>query len=221
MKLSEKMNEVLKNDVVDRHSYFQLKYFIIGKEPTLQAKLWRCLTEIRSRKESLDALELEIEDSNDKKQIAEIELSSNDESGDLSDTANKLSIIKSRQIKRKIKSIDASILGLERKKRYIAEEVAFLLSAYDEIEKAEKIRPFDDINSQLEYWNSKLQQELQLKLLLRNPVDVELIKTILVLDNACPVKKEVVKILDTLQKNDRLANNKESAGQQPCQELAH
>ena len=55
------MDDLLKNEVVQRHSYFQLKYFLIGKEPTNQAKMWQCLRELKTRRQSLKAISLEIE----------------------------------------------------------------------------------------------------------------------------------------------------------------
>ena len=65
--------ELLKNEVVDRHSFFQLKYFVVGKEPTMQAKMWRCLTELKTRKEAIDIINLEIEETKDTIELLNIE----------------------------------------------------------------------------------------------------------------------------------------------------
>ena len=48
---NQKIENIIKNEIVDRHSYFQLKNFLVGKEPTLQSNLWRCVREIKIRKE--------------------------------------------------------------------------------------------------------------------------------------------------------------------------
>jgi prephenate dehydrogenase len=42
---------VEKHPLTGRHSYFQLKYFIVGKEPTPQAKIWQCLREMKARRD--------------------------------------------------------------------------------------------------------------------------------------------------------------------------
>src|SRR5262252_686782 len=71
--LLTKMEALLKNEVVSRHSYFQLKYFIVGKEPTHQSKLWQCLRELKSRREAMRAIILELDDVNDKLALLDIE----------------------------------------------------------------------------------------------------------------------------------------------------
>ena len=71
----DEMDMVLNNaKTVNRHSYFQIKYFIIMKEPTHQARLWRCIKELEVRKESLKALKMEIEETLDNRTLLEIEL---------------------------------------------------------------------------------------------------------------------------------------------------
>jgi len=54
----QKIDEVLNLDPVDRHSYFQLKYFVINKEPTHQSKLWRCIREVAARKDTIEGIML-------------------------------------------------------------------------------------------------------------------------------------------------------------------
>mgnify|MGYP003338271045 FL=1 len=53
------IDEILKTGAVGRHSMFQLKYFIVGKEPTHQSKMWRCLSEIESRNEQISSINIE------------------------------------------------------------------------------------------------------------------------------------------------------------------
>ena len=63
MKLVKEINDVIqKQEINSRHSYFQLKYFLIGKEPTLQSKMWQCLRELKTRNESITNMDLELEE---------------------------------------------------------------------------------------------------------------------------------------------------------------
>lgn len=181
---------------VDRHSYFQLKYFIIGKEPTTQAKLWRCVKESNARKESISAISLEIEDKLDTLELLNLELEKNELH--LKENISKEIEIKIRKIKRQIKSVENSISSLKIKLKYTQDEIDFFEKTFSSLEKIEKIKPFDDLDSQLEYWNEKLSQELNLNLVLQKPLDTELVKTILSLNN-CPVKNEMMTILNKLQ----------------------
>ena len=65
--IMEEMRDLLsQQEISQRHSYFQLKYFLIGKEPTYQSKMWQCLRELRNRVESLDNMSLEIDELKDK-----------------------------------------------------------------------------------------------------------------------------------------------------------
>jgi hypothetical protein len=70
--MKDEIDELLKtNNINQRHSYFQLKYFLIGKEPTLQSKMWQCLRELKTRSESLKNIVLENDDLKDKIEILE------------------------------------------------------------------------------------------------------------------------------------------------------
>ena len=68
------MNEILNYEMAERHSYFQMKYFIVNKEPTTQSKMWQCLREIKSRYESLQALDLEVDESKDNLELIDINI---------------------------------------------------------------------------------------------------------------------------------------------------
>ena len=75
--IMERINKILENELSERHSYFQLKYFIIGKEPTLQGKMWQCIRELGSRKDSLNAIEIQNHELNDKKELIDIKIEKN------------------------------------------------------------------------------------------------------------------------------------------------
>ncbi len=63
--LVEKLDKVLDRRVVNRHSMFQLKHFVIGKEPTNQRRLWRCLEEMKVRREGLSGLKTQMDETAD------------------------------------------------------------------------------------------------------------------------------------------------------------
>ena len=63
------------------------------------------------------------------------------------------------------------------------------------------MKPFDDAEAQKEYWNEKLLEEFNLSVMLRNPLNPELVKTILALDDTSPVKHHVVHVLEQTKKS--------------------
>ena len=199
--LYAEIEKLLTNDIVDRHSFFQLKYFIVGKEPTSQSKMWRCLSELKSRKTDLNGINLEIEETKDVLELLDIEegrlknWKKNDD-----EFSDKEAEIKKRQIARKRISIQKSLSDLERKLKFTEEEASFFLQAFHSISKKEPLKPYDDLESQKEYWNEKLSQEFNLKILLQHAPDTELVKTILALNDDSEIKKQTVHILNTTQK---------------------
>ena len=73
LEFARKMEKMVEQAPENRHSYFQLKYFVIGKEPTLQAQMWQCLRELQARKETLDGITLEIDDTKDQIELLDLE----------------------------------------------------------------------------------------------------------------------------------------------------
>lgn len=206
--------ELLQNEVVDRHSFFQLKYFVVGKEPTMQAKMWRCLTELKTRKEAIDSINLEIEETKDTIELLNIEekrleninkYESNEKiwtqsEADEIEYREKELKIKKRQIKRKKEGISKSLDNLYKKLKFTQEEAAFFIKSFKQLNQIEELKPFDDFESQKLYWNEKLSQEFDLKVLLHRQPDVELVKTILALTDDLEVKKTTVRLLQNTQK---------------------
>ena len=72
----EKIQELFPKDLElsSRHSYFQLQYFLIGKEPTNQSKMWQCLRELKSRKDNLESIDLQIEEEKDNLEFQKLSL---------------------------------------------------------------------------------------------------------------------------------------------------
>jgi hypothetical protein len=201
--LIKKMDDLLKNDVVSRHSYFQLKYFLIGKEPTNQAKMWQCLRELKLRKDNLKNLLLQIEEEKDKLELHEINLIKLNKLKDqeIDEITAKELVVKQRQLNRAVEGVKNTILDLQEKQRFIEEECEFFLQTYNNIEKIEPIKNFDDIDAQKEYWGTKLLEKMNLKILLENNIDIELVETVLSLPDDIPIKQQVLNKLNALQAN--------------------
>lgn len=180
------IKNILQNEVVERHSYFQLKHFLIGKEPTIQSKLWRCIREIKIRQDSVDAINLEIEDVKDDIKLIEIDLKRHE-----SDPEEE-QIIRSRKNKRKKQSFEKRLYDLNQKLKNIIEECDFLANSFSELEEIEKLKSFDDTEEQSKYWEAKLTEELNAKLISGTPPDAELIKTIFALDSNSKIRNNLI-----------------------------
>jgi hypothetical protein len=179
-----------------KQSLFQLKYFVIGKEHTHQSKLWRCLTEIESRKDQLENINLELEDIKD-----QIELLKLEEIPYRNEAEQK---IRTRIKERKILKITKNADKIAQKQEEIVRELIFFVEAYESLEKIEPLKPYDDIDVQTEYWNEKISQELNLRMLIGRGLDIEVVKTALSLNDKAPVKKEIANLLENSIKNKQL-----------------
>jgi hypothetical protein len=181
--LLDDVDELLKKSgIVERHTFFQLNFFVIGKEPTVQAKIHRCLEEMKSRKNSIEAIKLEIEELSDKKDLLILQKPENE--------------IINRQLQRKINSTDNSIHNLGDKLKCYEEELQFFYQAYQQLVVKEPRKDWDDLGVQLEYWNAKLGQDIRARLIMNQPIDVELVKTIMSLPDKVPVKQQLVEMIN-------------------------
>lgn len=189
-------------EVVNRHSFFQLRYFLVGKEPTHQARLWRCIRELEVRKKTLESLDVELEDINDKLALLEIEAERQMKRklSDSDDLNRKEAEIKLRRLERKKASLRAAIQTNRRRKAETEEEAAFLATSFVKLEESEPLKPYDDLESQMAFWNAKVSQEIQIRQLMGIPLDPELVKTTLALDDRMAVKKEIVGALSFAQR---------------------
>lgn len=176
----------------ERHSYFQLQYFLIGKEPTIQSRLWRCVRELKSRKDTLISMQMEIEEINDDLEMIDISLKENN----LKKSSQPIAVIQERKLERQKKAKQMRLLEIEEKKKVVEEECVFLVKAFNKLEEAEKLKPYDDMDSQKEYWNEKLAQEFNLRKQLGLPPDLELMKTILALNSDAIVKQDLLNLIN-------------------------
>lgn len=193
----ENMTNILNNlgleNMVNRHSYFQLKYFLLGKEPTHQAKLWQCLRELDSRKDVWEALLLEIEDVKDNLDLATIKLKKLESKVNFkSDYNKKIHEIKVSKLKRTKIYTEKNLNKLILKKKNLLEEIDFFLKSYKNLEQIESLKPFDDLDSQKEYWGQKLIQKLNLRKVMGIAPDLDVLDTILLLPDDVPIKQQTL-----------------------------
>jgi hypothetical protein len=199
---------VEKHPLTGRHSYFQLKYFIVGKEPTPQAKIWQCLREMKARRDALEAIQLERDETNDRIELAEIDIErlKNPRKGafgidvpEEDELTLKRREIKIRQSERKLKSMKKALKDLDARQKDTEEEAAFFLQAFADLTKNQKVIEYDDFNAQKEYWTTRFSNEMNMKFMLDGRVDGELAKAILSLPDETVVKQEMFGILNRQQ----------------------
>lgn len=194
-----KADVILKSyEIPDRSTYFQLKNFILGSEPTLHAQVVSCIRNIQDRREQIDDLYLQIEDSEDEIKLIDIQIEriEREEQSVAIYKWEEQKLIEVRKIKRKKTSIEKNNLKLRNKIKYILEEIQYLNMSYDKLmEKLVELKPLDDYEVQIDYWNQKLTEEVNLSFMLNKPISTELVRTILSLDDDMGVKKQVVAML--------------------------
>ena len=216
------IEELLKYGVVNRHSYFQLKYFVVGKEPTTQSKMWRCVKELGARKESLDAIDAEILETQDNIELEGIELERlnmrrnaigtlqadgqtlvTNQYGITTEEDQALALLNIKELdiairkrQRRKQSLELALSNISKKKKETEEEAVFFLKAFESLQKVEPLKPFDDLHEQTKYWNEKLTQLANLKVLLHLPLETELVQTIMSLSDDCAIKNEMVGALE-------------------------
>ena len=198
------MKEITNLDEVDNllqkmarpgHTFFQLNYFVIGAEPTAQAKMQKCLSEIKARRDSIDAILLEIEEIEDLNSLLHLDLKRSDNKFQAEERE-----IRVRQVKRKIEANRRHLHELHQKADCWLEEINFLKYLYDQIAEQHPIRAWEDYDVQLEYWNEKLAKEIRERLLLNVAVDINTIKTVLSLPNQAAAKKELLQLAEVAKK---------------------
>jgi hypothetical protein len=201
----DELNEILKNEPIERHSYFQLKYFLIGKEPTIQSKMWQCIKELSSRNQSLQDLKLQIDDTKDKKNLLDISVEKiklelaevrKQQKTAFFELEEKELEIRIRQTQRKIQLCENSLLELEKKQKSIIEECVFFMETFKNLNKIEALKHFDDLEAQKQYWSEKLGHKINLKMISSGSLDSELVETVLALPDDMPIKQEIVNLIN-------------------------
>jgi hypothetical protein len=205
LEILEKIDKLVEKAPENRHSYYQLKYFVIGKQPTTQSQLWQCLTELQSRKETIDNITLQIEDLEDELQLMELqELKDKmDEENTqysikaLGEILKKEKDIKARKIKRRKGSINKNISRLKRQLEFVVQEARFFVQAFEALEQVEELKDFDDYDSQKELWEAKVSEEINLRLLFNQPLSPDTLKTALSLHQESEVKNKIMQMIES------------------------
>lgn len=199
--LWEKVQTILQeNEIPDRHTFFQLKNFVIGKECTVQGQLWQAIREMKARKESVEALELQIENAEDELELIDIKIERIQTLNQTDPFVARESVILKRKAEREKRTLITSIEKVKSKIKFLMEEIRFFVGAFDNLSKTQSVKPIDDIHAQKEYWNEKLQEELNIRLILKNPIDSSFVQTVLSLDDDAPVKVDMMEMLKGVQK---------------------
>lgn len=105
-----------------------------------------------------------------------------------------------KQARRKIRSLESQIQDLKDKLQGYEEEANFIIGLYYKLIEREPEQDFYTLQNQAEYWNAKLNRELESRLLLGQIPDTELIKTIYNCPDAMPVKQNMQKLIETVSK---------------------
>jgi hypothetical protein len=206
--IKDAIKSVLKDsDLAERPSLFQMQCFILQKEPTTQGKLHQCLLELKSRQDALISIELEIEEQMDRLELLDIELERKTKITSSDEFFEREKAVFIRQNDRQRTSISNHIEKLRSKQKNIEEESLFWISAFHQLAKKEGLKQWDDPDVQKEYWNEKLRNELNLRLLLRQLPDLDTMRSILALNDDSPLKK---KTIEMLQRHNQQATPKQS-----------
>ncbi len=196
----------------DRHTFFQLERFIIGKEPTAQAQLWQIVREMQARIETVDSYRNQLEDAEDRLELFDINieranLALRDEAvrEQIQTVYTELNLkeheITIRRLQREKESLVLSARKVNKKLRCVLEELAFLVAGYEKIvANYGDVKPLDDDAAQREMWNEKLLEEYNLRIVLQRPIEPEFVRTVLCLNDDAPVKKNMIKMLENIQK---------------------
>ena len=207
LEFARKMEKLVEQAPENRHSYFQLKYFLIGKEPTLQAQMWQCLRELQARKDTLDGMDLEIEDVKDQLELLGLEVEKNQKWQPANTLDEKSKEINHRRLNRQEKGLRKTLMQLEKRHKFAMQEARFFVQAFESLEKIEPLKDYDDLDAQQEYWNEVISQKINLKMLLQQPLDSELVQTALALHDNAPIKTQITQMLDRI--NNQLTNMRE------------
>jgi hypothetical protein len=200
--LLSRLNSALEFDVANRHSLFQLKHFILGKETTLHGRIWQCLREMRVRKDALDSVALEIEESKDKIELLHIDVSVSERSlnsAAVSEADAKRGQILHRMLLRQVHAATMALAALEEKRQGYEVEAAFFVEEFEKLSAVTSVKALDDEEAQKEYWTAKLFQEVHLKSLLGQPLETDLVKTVLSLPEDSPVKAQMLAFLTSIR----------------------
>lgn len=194
--------------ICSRHTFYQLKHFVLGKELTTQAKMQKCLREVDARRGSMKSMILGIDEAEDEARVIELKMALLEKKKEKNELHKEYKAIQRRKLARKKAMLLDTIADMKQKLLETEEETSFFLSAFRQLEKIEPLKRHDDPEANAQYWNENFAQELQLRLLLQKPLDLELVKCILAMDAESSTRKEMIGILEQIQKQALVASQK-------------
>jgi len=186
--------------VSGRHTFYQLKHFVLGKEVTTQAKMWKCIRELEARVGSAKSMLNGIEEAEDDLRILGIRTQVLEKKKSKSALHREYKDIRRRKLERRRAALEESISDMRRRLAETEEEMKFFLGAYRQLEAIEPLRPHDDPEANASYWDQNFAQELQLRMMLQRPLDTELVKCILAMHEGSSVRNDLVGMLEQIQR---------------------
>lgn len=209
--LQKQLFEICEKYVLpQRHTDFQIEHFIIGKECSVYGKMWQCIRELQSRKDTVEAIDSELIELNDnlayedlclkEKQYSLKDNPLEDEDRVLFEIDQEKNKIEINRQKRKIQSIEKNIEKTIAKKEDVLQESKKFLNILNEIINDKSFVDINDPNAQLEFWNSKFHAELNLTAMLNHPMNSELVKSVLALPNESVAKIQLQNALGNLSR---------------------
>lgn len=218
--LIKQVDDILKSaELPDRHTFYQIEKFIIGKETTAHAQLWQIIREMDSRISTIDSLKNELETAEDDLELFDIKIErlnrkirqegeSESEHSDLNIRQCEISI---RKLQREKHSLVTASRKARKKLTNVLEELAFLHMCYEKtLDTVGELKPWDDAESQKELWHEKLLEEFNLRVVLQRPLDPEFVRTVLCLDEDALVKRHMTKLVDNIQQKMLEQNSKQT-----------
>ena len=192
---------VTTHKVLPKHTDFQIEHFMVGKECSINSRIWQCIREINVRKDTLVALNLEYEDAKDNIELAKIKIDvinhkptfkKNRELRELEKRKKQIIIRKQERI---VRNLENNLAELEKRKHSILLECKTLLDVFNRYNPQNKVIDIDDNQNQLEYWNAKLLEEINVNAMCGQPIGTELVKSVLALPDNAQVKIQFVNLL--------------------------
>ncbi len=211
------IQKVLENEIVDRHSFFQLQHFVVNGEPTIQSRMWQCIRELKKRYDAIEFITLDIEETKDNIELLDLQVeilridekNNSQRDDELSKIYLKQTQVKIRQLLRKKEASLKNLKKVEKTLQEQADEAKLFLKSFEAIQKIEPLKEFDDPQAQREYWNAKLARDINMSLLLGGlPLNIELVKTGLSMPDGSPIKQQLINIIEQLKVTSEAAKAK-------------
>lgn len=201
MSIKDQVADLIRQSRVSgRHTFYQLKHFVLGKEITTQAKMWKCIRELEARLGSFKSMENAILEAEDDIRTLEIRVEILEKKKTKSVLHSEYKQIRRRKLERRIATLKDSVEEMRRRLSETSEEMNFFFGAYSQMEAIEPLRSHDDPEANATYWDQNFAQELQLRLMLQRPLDLELVKCILALHEGSPTRRDMVGMLEQIQR---------------------